>query len=67
MGYAILACFKNITLDDDITMDETAAPFLLLRLTGIAELATVFYRDRYLVTVHNVEITGYSDTSYTVQ
>ena len=36
------------TLDDDITMDDTAAPFLLLRLTGIAELATVFCRENRL-------------------
>ena len=48
----LLACIKDNTLDDDITMDETAAPFLLLRLTGMAELATVFCRDRYSVIVY---------------
>ena len=36
----IVICIN--TLDEDITIDDTAAPFLLLRLTGIAELATVF-------------------------
>lgn len=34
-----------VTLDDDITIDDTAAPFLLLRLAGIAELAAVFCTD----------------------